>query len=176
VRRLVAERLAVDPDELAPEVSLTDDLAADSLDLVDLAIGLEEEFGITVTESTIRELRTYRQVVDVAEARARERRAQEAETESERTPPLIWARVLPPASRPSRSLERADWLTPYTAQTIIDSALRAGAGARLDVHVPPNLAEPTVARLRAEFAWLRVRHIGVHVRRDPHLPPVGVAA
>jgi acyl carrier protein len=175
VRRVVAERLAVDPAELAPEVSLTDELAADSLDLVDLVSGLEEEFGIAVPESTIDELRTYRQLVDVAEAHTRERRAKEAWAESQRTPPLIWARVLPPASQPSGSLERAGWFTPYTAETIVDSALRAGAGARLDMHVPPNLGEPVLAELRAEFGWLRLRHIAVHIRRDPRLPPLGVA-
>lgn len=176
VRRLVAERLAVDPEDLAPEVSLTDDLAADSLDLVELAIGLEEEIGITVAESAIDELRTYGQLVDVAEACVRERRAEEARAESERTPPLIWARVLPPPSRPSGRLERTGWLTPYTAETIVDSALRAGPGARLDMGVPPNLGDAALAELRHEFAWLRRRHIQVHIRRDARLPPVDVAA
>ena len=173
---MVADRLGVDPEDLAPEVSLTDDLAADSLDLVDLAIGLEDELGITVPESTIDELRTYGQLVDVAEARVRERRAEEARTESERTPPLIWARVLPPPWRRSGSLEQVGWLTPYTAETIVDSALRAGPGATLDMRVPPNLGERAMAQLGAEFGWLRRRHIAVQIRRDPQLPPLGVAA
>ncbi len=50
VRRLVAHCLGVGVGQLAPEVSLTDDLAADSLDLVELAITLEAEFGIVVPE------------------------------------------------------------------------------------------------------------------------------
>jgi acyl carrier protein len=177
VRCLVAERLGVDPEELTPDVSLTDDLAVDSLDLVDLAIGLEDRFGITVPESTIDELRTYGELVDVTEARVQERRAKEASEESQRTPPMVWARVLPPpSSQPSGSVECAGWLTPYTAETIVESALHAGAGARLDVRVPPNLGEPALAEIKAEFAWLRGRDIGVHVRRDPDLPRLGTAA
>lgn len=175
VRRVVADQLGVDPEELAPGVSLTDDLAADSLDLVDLTIGLEEDLGITLPESAVDEIRTYGELVDVAEAGVRERCAMEARAESERTPPLIWASVLPPPSRPSGSVERVGRLTPYTAETIVDSALRAGAGARLDMRVPPDLGEPALAQLRAEFAWLRRRHIAVHIRRDPRLPSCGVA-
>src|SRR5262245_19304675 len=44
VRWLVAEQLGVGVDELAPEVSLTDDLAADSLDLAELVVVVEVEF------------------------------------------------------------------------------------------------------------------------------------
>jgi acyl carrier protein len=174
VRRVVAEQLAVDAEDLAPDVSLTEDLAADSLDLVELAIGLEEELGISVPERTIGELRTYGQLVAVAQAHTRQRRGKEAWAESERTPPFIWARILPPPSQQSGSLERAGWLTPYTAETIVDGALRAGAGARLDMGVLPSVGEPMMAKLRAEFAWLRRRHIAVHIRRDWSLAPLGV--
>jgi acyl carrier protein len=176
VRRLVAERLGLDAEDLAPEVSLIDDLAADSLDFVDLAIALEDKLGITLPEFMLDELRTYGQLVEVVQVLVRERRAKEAEAESERTPPFIWARILPALSDPPRSVERADWLTPYTLQTIVDSALQAGPGARLDVGVPPNVGEGALTRLRDEFAWLDRRHIAVRVHRDPQLPPLGVAA
>ena len=175
VHRLVAERLAVDDDEIAREVSLTDDLAADSLDLVELAIDLEAELGITLPETTIDELRTYGQLVDVVEARARERRASEAQAESERAPTWIWARIVSGQPGPRSSFEQVGWLTPYTAETIIDSALRAGRGARLEVSVPPNTGGRALSRLRHEFSWLRQRRIGVRIRRDPALPPAGLA-
>src|SRR5262245_27461372 len=108
VRRLVADRLGVDPSDLTADVSLTDDLAADSLDLVELAAGMEEELGVCVPESMMDELRTYGELVAVAQARTRERRAQEAWVESQRTPPFILARIRPPASR-SGALEHAGW-------------------------------------------------------------------
>ena len=48
VRRVVADALGVGLGELVREVSLRDDLAADSLDLVELALALEAKFGIRV--------------------------------------------------------------------------------------------------------------------------------
>ena len=71
---MVAHHLGVDADELAPEVSLTRDLAADSLDLAELALGLEAEFAITVPQHVLDHVQTYRElvgaVVQIAEIRA----------------------------------------------------------------------------------------------------------
>src|SRR2546428_2104470 len=60
VRRVVAEQLGVSTEELTPDVSLIDDLAADSLDLLELTLALEAEFGIVISESTLERVRTYR--------------------------------------------------------------------------------------------------------------------
>src|SRR5262245_1235523 len=59
LRHVVAEQLGVDTDELTAAVSLTDDLAADSLDLVELTLAIEEEFSLTLPESMLEEVRTY---------------------------------------------------------------------------------------------------------------------
>src|SRR5262249_40624974 len=64
MQQLVAEQLGVDLGQLAPEVSLTDDLAADSLDLLELALVLESEFTITLPQRRIGQIRTYRDLVD----------------------------------------------------------------------------------------------------------------
>jgi len=45
VRRIIAEQLGVDEKEIKPNTSFVDDLNADSLDLVELIMSLEEEFG-----------------------------------------------------------------------------------------------------------------------------------
>ena len=45
VQKIVAERLGVDESAVVPEASFTDDLEADSLDLVELIMALEEEFS-----------------------------------------------------------------------------------------------------------------------------------
>ena len=63
VRRLVAEHLGVGREELLSGVSLRDDLAADSLDLVELAVALEGEFAIGVPERVLDEVRTYSDLV-----------------------------------------------------------------------------------------------------------------
>ena len=63
VRGLVAEHLGVGVEELVSHVSLRDDLAADSLDLVELALALEAEFAIVVPEHILDEARTFDDLV-----------------------------------------------------------------------------------------------------------------
>src|SRR5947207_4234426 len=63
LRRVVADNLGVALEDLTPEVSLTDDLAADSLDLLELALALEEELGFTVPERVLSDVRTYGDLV-----------------------------------------------------------------------------------------------------------------
>src|SRR5438034_11807429 len=75
VRCLVADTLGVGIDELAPDVSLTDELAADSLDLVELAARLEAELGLVVPDRVVERLRTYGDLVRAAVAAAPERGA-----------------------------------------------------------------------------------------------------
>jgi acyl carrier protein len=176
VRRLVSETLGLDAGDLTREISLTDDLAADSLDLAEVVITVEEEFGITLPESAVDGVRTYGELVSLVQLGVRQLRARQANAESERPPPFIWARVTPPAWHATGSLERTGWLTPYTVETIVDSALRAGPGTRLEMGVPRNLGKGMLTRIRKELAWLDRRHIAVDVHRDPQLPLVGAAA
>src|SRR5438067_133227 len=75
VRCLVADTLGVGIDELAPDVSLTDELAADSLDLAELAARLEAELGLVVPDRVVERLRTYGDLVRAAVAAAPERGA-----------------------------------------------------------------------------------------------------
>lgn len=172
VRRVVAEHLGVEADELTADVSLADDLAVDSLDVIELCLALEERLGITIPDAVIEDLRTYGQVVEVAETLVRQRRAAEASAESSRTPALVFVRIVPP-DRSGGEIERVGWLTPYTAETIVEDALRAGDGSRLELAVPPNLGERALAELEAQFAWLGDRHVHVSVHRDAGLRPLG---
>jgi acyl carrier protein len=178
VRLVVAEHLGVGPEELTADVSLIDDLAADSLDLVELAVALEGEMGIEFPESAIDDLRTYGDLVQTVTAleRARSEAAAAAADAEEGRPALVWARVVPPHSDASaNSLQRAGWLTPYTAETIAEDALRAGRGARLEVTVPPTVSDLGLSQLQEQFAWLGDRGVQVSVRRDHHLGPQGQA-
>src|SRR5438552_17656344 len=127
-RRLVADRLGVDLEELVAGASLRDDLAADSLDLVELAMALEAEFGIVVPERILDRVRTYGDLVRATGLLIRARRA--AEVRAAEPPLRMWARVLRPAGESGGNLERAGWLTPYAAETIAEDAVRAGPGAR----------------------------------------------
>jgi len=50
VKKIIAEKLSVDLEEVVPEASFVDDLGADSLDLVELIMSMEEEFDIDIPD------------------------------------------------------------------------------------------------------------------------------
>ncbi|MEE4356431.1 MAG: acyl carrier protein [Desulfococcaceae bacterium] len=50
VRKIIADKLSVDLDEVIPEAAFVDDLGADSLDLVELIMSMEEEFDIEISD------------------------------------------------------------------------------------------------------------------------------
>jgi acyl carrier protein len=172
VRGLVAEHLGVGADELRADVSLVEDLAADSLDLVELALVLESHFGVVVPESVIERMRTYGELVTVVVELLRRRHDAETEAEVPAAPALVWARVVQPGAA-GGNLQRGDWLTPYSAETIAEDALRAGRGARLELSVPSSLTDAGLASVRDQFAWLCARGIIVSVRRDHQVGALG---
>ncbi|MFZ9696049.1 MAG: acyl carrier protein [Ilumatobacteraceae bacterium] len=57
--------LSVDASQVTKEASFGDDLDADSLDLVELVMALEEEFGVEVPEEELKEIRTVGQAFDL---------------------------------------------------------------------------------------------------------------
>lgn len=63
VRTLVAEKLGVDEDEVELESSLEEDLGADSLDLVDLTMAIEDEFGVRVEDEELEKIKTVEDIV-----------------------------------------------------------------------------------------------------------------
>jgi acyl carrier protein len=116
VRRLLAEHLGVGVEALVSEVSLRDDLAADSLDLVELALALEGEFAIVVPERILDRVRTFGDLVRATGLLVHARC--EADARGAEPAQRIRARIVPPAAGESTgTLERAGWLTPYTAET-----------------------------------------------------------
>jgi len=158
VRALIADHLGVGVEELVPGVSLRDDLAADSLDLVELAMALEAEFGIMVPERILDRVRTYGDLVQATGLLIRARRARRAaEVRAAELPLRMWARVLPPAGESGGSLERAGWLTPYAVETIAKDALRAGQGARLELTVAASTDDVGLAGVQRQFAWVGER-------------------
>ncbi|MGE5679060.1 MAG: acyl carrier protein [Pseudomonadota bacterium] len=64
VQEKVAEQLGVDVDEVSLESSFIDDLGADSLDIVELLMALEEEFDIEIPDEEAEKLSTVSDVVD----------------------------------------------------------------------------------------------------------------
>jgi len=63
VSEIVVEQLGVSRDDIDAESSFTDDLGADSLDLVELVMAMEEEFGVEIPEDDSEKLQTFGDVV-----------------------------------------------------------------------------------------------------------------
>lgn len=58
LRRIISEQLGVDESLVTPNASFEEDLNADSLDLVELIMSLEEEFGVEISEEDAERIRT----------------------------------------------------------------------------------------------------------------------
>ena len=68
VKAILADQLEFDEDKITMESSLVDDLGADSLDVVDLIMSLEEEFDIEIPDEEIEEIKTVGDLVRYIEA------------------------------------------------------------------------------------------------------------
>ena len=163
VRRVVAEQLAVSPDDLVPAVSLTDELAADSLDVLQLVLAIESEFDIVVPQPAIATLRSYGDVVDAVVASMRDAERDEAVADRAF---LVRSRITSGRAVADESV-RVDELTPYALETIEEAALHAGRGARLEIAVSSHegVQDAALSYVRGQLAWLEERGIQVAVRR-----------
>lgn len=166
VRTLMADHLGVGTEDLGPDVSLRDDLAADSLDLLEVSVALEDDLGIDLPEQLLAEVRTVGELIEATLALARTRRAQLTRPEGPTEPIPVSARVIPAAGTGRPTLERNEWLTPYAIESIVDDALHAGRGARLEVSLAPGTPAAEVARVAERFQALSARGIDVQIRRD----------
>ena len=63
IKALLAEELGVNADEITAETSFKEDLGADSLDMVDLVMSIEEEFDIEVPDEAVENIKTVGDVV-----------------------------------------------------------------------------------------------------------------
>ncbi len=58
LKKIIVEQLGVDEVDVKPEASFVDDLNADSLDLVELIMSLEEEFGMEISDEEAERIKT----------------------------------------------------------------------------------------------------------------------
>ena len=72
IKAKIAEQLSIDEDEITMESEFIDDLGADSLDLVELIMALEEEFDMEIPDEDAEKITTVVDVVDYIKSRVEE--------------------------------------------------------------------------------------------------------
>ena len=70
VKNIILEQLGVDADEVSASASFTDDLGADSLDIVELVMAFEEEFGIEIPDEDAEKIQRVQEAVKYIEEHA----------------------------------------------------------------------------------------------------------
>ncbi|MCC7403819.1 MAG: acyl carrier protein [Bdellovibrionales bacterium] len=71
VKKIIEEQLGVDPERVKPEASFIDDLGADSLDIVELVMAMEEEFEIEIPDEDAEKLKTVNDVCKYLEGKGK---------------------------------------------------------------------------------------------------------
>ena len=64
VKEVIVDKLGVDAEKVVPEARFVEDLGADSLETVELIMGLEDKFGISIADEDAEQIRTVQAAVD----------------------------------------------------------------------------------------------------------------
>ena len=73
VKNIIVEQLGVDADEVTSEASFTDDLGADSLDIVELVMAFEEEFGIEIPDEDAEKITRVKEAIEYIDSHAKKK-------------------------------------------------------------------------------------------------------
>ena len=68
VKSIVADQLDVEEEKVVAEASITEDLGADSLDVVDLVMSIEEEFDLEIPDEAVEKIKTVGDIVSYIES------------------------------------------------------------------------------------------------------------
>lgn len=69
VKKIIVDQLDVEEDKVTEAASITDDLGADSLDVVDLVMSFEEEFDIEIPDDQVEKIKTVGDIVKFIEGK-----------------------------------------------------------------------------------------------------------
>ena len=68
LQEIIVEELGVDAEEVTMEASFNEDLGADSLDLFELVMSIEDTFGVTIPNEELANIKTVKDAIDYIEA------------------------------------------------------------------------------------------------------------
>ena len=72
IKEIIIEQLGVSAQEVVPEASFIDDLGADSLDIVELVMALEEEWGLEIPDDDAEKIQTIQDAINYIEERVKD--------------------------------------------------------------------------------------------------------
>ena len=74
VKDIIVEQLGVNPEQVTPTASFIEDLGADSLDIVELVMAFEEEFGIEIPDEEAEKITRVKEAVEYIESHAKSKK------------------------------------------------------------------------------------------------------
>jgi acyl carrier protein len=167
LRQLVAQQLGVDSAQVGTDSSLVEDLAADEMDLLEIAVALEEDFGLVVSDAVLGRVRTYGDLLEsFTELLRTLAYADAADLLSSGIVRVRVIRDIPDCDE--GTLLRAARLTPRVIERVIEEVLWTAGVSRLELTCSGNTSDRQLARIAQRLAWLRNRGIEVSVRRLEH--------
>jgi len=73
IKEIIVEQLSVDESEVTPDASFIDDLGADSLDIVELVMAIEEAFDIEIPDEDAEKIRTVKDAIEYVARKVQEK-------------------------------------------------------------------------------------------------------
>ncbi len=68
VRKIIADQLSVKEEDIKDTTNIAEELGADSLDLVEILMSLEDEFGVSIPDEVIPQIKTIKDIVEFIES------------------------------------------------------------------------------------------------------------
>jgi len=163
LHQLVAERLGINATQVRADASLVDDLGADEMDLLEIVVAIEEEFGLVVPDAVLGRVRTYGDLSaalpvlleNLADSDVAELLASGS----------VRMRLIRNAPDEAGAMLRAARLTPRVIKGIVEEVLGTAGVTRLELTCSGDTTDSQLACIAQRLAWLRNRGVQVSVQR-----------